>query len=240
MADYSSMKWDVKSTPTNELFSTYPDIEIMYLEVNAMMQGTGIKTIHTPLSPQEIMAFIIYAYHLRSPLVTAFPSIHKRRLEALRCVGYTPVSVQGQQPDKNLMDIIVGANDYVNRLALHFCKFENNYAWITLCREQDILDDVLLTLKQESDGTEKKSAQEILKIKLDIRQKAQDVESKIERLSQELFRDDHNLLNFAASHILLEKRRMITPEDMAIISKDRKEKQAKEAKDILRNGKIKN
>jgi len=201
--------YKLSDVPVKQLFATYPELEVIYDEAATIHKSTGSTLIeHSPLSKEELMYFIVLSYHLHSKLARE-SSIHKRRRQALSGIGIeiTEKSSQG------LVALVLGKNEFVNRLALIFCKYENSPAWIELCAIQDILDDVFLTLKLESEGTEKKSANEMLKIKLEVNAKAESLRQKSKQLSAELFMGDSNLNNLSASQMLLEERiKIITPE----------------------------
>jgi hypothetical protein len=227
--DFSKMRWKLREhpNPVNTLFSIYPDLEVLYNEVK-MMYGDEVsffaafgeeedekkpRSLHEGLSPQQLMAFIVYAYHIHSPLSTEM-SMHKRRGNALELIGFTDIkTAEGLEREKVLVQYIVGRNSFVNRLALHFCKFENNFDWIELCRQLDLIDQVFLTQNEEMLGTEKKSANEILDIKLKIESKLDGMRTRATRLAKEIFNNDTNLINYAAAHLILEKRKpIISPE----------------------------
>ncbi len=211
--------YKVADIKPSEVFTTYPALETIYneaVEIHKTAQ-TGVPCHAEPLTPQELMTFIVYVYHLHSPLVRE-NSIHKRRRQALERVGHET----NDKSSEALLHLIIGANEFVNRLALIFCKYENSVAWTELCSIQDILDDVFLTLKVESEGTEKKSANEMLKIKLEVNAKAEGLRTKMRQLSTELFIGDNALLNLSASQILLEERKkIITPERFVAAQKEK-------------------
>ena len=202
-----------------EILKTYRELETIYNESVTIYKSIGLNTVsHNPLDKESLMWFIVAVYHLQSPFVRE-SSIHKRRKQALEKLGYSVTTAS----DKELLELVVGKNEFVNRLALIFCKYENSPAWIELCATQDILDDVFLTLKLESEGTDKKSANEMLKIKLEVNSKAEGLRQKMRSLSNELFAGDNSLNNLSASQILLEERiKIITPERFVKAQKQKK------------------
>lgn len=211
--------YSIADVKPKEIFKKYPELKNVYDEAINIYTSVSDKEInHEPLSPQELMWFIVGVYHLKSALIRE-SSIHKRRRQALSQLGYEIK----QDSDKALVSLVVGQSEFVNRLALIFCKYENSPAWIELCATQDILDDVFLTLKLESEGTDKKSANEMLKIKLEVNTKAEGLRLKMRQLSNELFVGDSALNNYSASQILLEERiKVITPERFVRAQKDKK------------------
>lgn len=233
MLDFSKMKWRLRDHQPSGIFKVYPDLQVLYNEVRMMVQDTPSSNIleneeepwearnHKGMSPQELMCFIVWSYHIGSPLVQEV-SMHKRRAKALGFIGTPIETAEDLQRNKPLVQYIVGANSFVNRVALHLCKFENNFKWIELCRKQDMMDDVFLTLKEEQMGTEKKSANEILKIKLEIESKAEALTNKINQLAQEIFMGDLQLIDYAASHVILEQRKaLISPERVVAAAKSK-------------------
>ncbi len=210
MADFNSMKWKIKDLPITDLFKTFPDLLQLYNEVLEIMGDA--EQPHEGLSKEQITALVVYTYHLQSPLVQQEASIHKRRFKALQLLG---INIADVESDPNAK-YIIGNNTFLNRLAIQLCKLEENFDWLELCRKTEILDDLYLTLKMEMGGTDKKSANDIMKIKLDIDAKAEHLKTTIRQLSHNIFRADDNLLNFVASQEIIEKRRpLITPERAA-------------------------
>ena len=223
MHDFSNLKYKLREVQAPDLFRVYPELEQIHYEAK-LIHGSAE---HSPLSPQELMAFVVYAYDLKSPIVQV-PSIHRRRAEALELVGYPMKTEDDLRKYRAYIQFVTGTNDFVNRLALQYCKLQNTFDWMELCSLQDLLDDVDLTLKQESEGTEKKSAQEILKLKLEIRDKSTKTRNEMKALATSLFLNDVNLISYAASQIILEKRKpIITPE--RYVAKKRAEREAEQA-----------
>jgi hypothetical protein len=146
----------------------------------------------------------------------------------MELIGYPMKTEDDLKKRHELIQFVTGTNDFVNRLALHYCKLQNNFDWMELCSLQDLLDDVDLTLKQESEGAGNKSANEMLKIKLDIREKSKKTRDEMRTISTVLFMNDSQLINYAASQMILEKRKpIITPE--RFVAKKREEREAREA-----------
>lgn len=207
MLDFSKMKWRLREHQPEDLFRMYPDLEQIYYEVKMLAQPK-----HDGLTPQELMALMVWVYHIKSPLVHE-PSMHKRRTQALGLIGYVIETQDDLARFNHLAQYIVGANSFANRLSVHFCKFEEVYDWLELCQLQDMLDDIALSAKEEQSGTEKKSANEILKVKVDIYRNAEPIRKRVQELSQKIFRNDVDLLNYASSHVILEQRKpLISPE----------------------------
>lgn len=207
--DFSKSKYNCQLSD-KDFLKTYPELLTIYSEVESMQTGG-----HEPLTKAQVIKFTCLSYHLHSPIARE-SSIHQRRKEALAFLGFPIITKQDFEDNKEIVSLITGSNTFVNRLAIHFCKFENNIDWAELCSLQDMLDDVYLTLKEETEGTDKKSAQEILKLKIEIRSKAQPLREQMRSISQQLFQNDTNLINYSAAHMVLEKRkRLLMPEDIA-------------------------
>lgn len=215
MQETGKLKWDLRNTPYDKVFDLYPELQKIYQEV-VQMQSEPPQ--YEPLHAGQLMQFIVFSYDLNSPIARE-ASIYKRRAEALKMIGI-PLATAGDV--EKYRAFIGGQNSFVNHLAIHFCKLQNSFDWIELCSLQDILDDVDRTLKEETEGTEKKSAQEILKLKLEIREKSQKLREEMRSIAQRLFFNDGELLNFSAAHSILEKRiAIISPE--RLVAKDREE-----------------
>lgn len=205
------MKWQLTGLPHNQIFATYPYLRVLYNEA-VDLHADDIS--HRPLSPEQIMAFIVYTYHIRSPFVKD-ASMHKRRAQVLEHLGFQ----LGKDVSEEMAQLITMQNLFVNRLALHFCKNENNFKWIELIRKQEMLDDVWLVLKEETAGTEKKSAVEILSQKQKVDKQSKETVADIMQLSNELFAGDVDLVDYVSSQVIAEKRvALITPERVAAMS----------------------
>ena len=212
------MAYDFKTLDhKDKLFNLYPELLNIY-EDSVSIYDDDIN--HKPLSKEELMMFIVYSYHLKSPIVKE-PSIHKRRQMALGLIGYDIKTEKDFSEQPELLSFIIGTNQFVNRLAIIFCKFENNYDWMELNRLQELVDDSALLLKEEAAASKNKSASEMQIIKFNMEKQSEPYRQKIRQLAQQIFQNDTNLLSFAASTLLLEKRRrLITPEDIASMPKD--------------------
>lgn len=141
--------------------------------------------------------------------------MHKRRAQVLEHLGFQ----LGKDVSEEMAQLITMQNLFVNRLALHFCKNENNFKWIELIRKQEMLDDVWLVLKEETAGTEKKSAVEILSQKQKVDKQSKETVADIMQLSNELFAGDVDLVDYVSSQVIAEKRvALITPERVAAMS----------------------
>lgn len=221
------MKYDVKDLPHKQLFAKYPDLELIYSEAKELHDIAGGEIEHSPLSREEVMIFIVYSYHLKSPIIKEM-SIHKRRQQALGLLGYELNTREQIEQNSALADVIVGRNEFINRLSLHFCKFEQSFDWMELVRLQDMMDDVFLAMKESADGS-KKTAAELLVVKTNLEKNTELYRNKIRALAQQIFSNDENLINLAPVHVILQNRRdkIISPERYA------KAKQASDGKDIF-------
>ncbi len=207
--DFTGLKYDLRSTPIDDLFTKYPDLYVLYSEVLSFA-WKGKATPHKGLTAEQAIALVVYSYHHTSPLVKQFASMHQRRKEALKLLSYTIENEADLKKQPEIVTYIIGGNSFVNHLAIQLCKFEpHSHKWIELCRKQDMLDDVFLTLKEEFGGTEKKSATEILSLKLKLEQQAEGLQGRINQLAAEMFTGDAELTLMAAAHDILEKRKPI-------------------------------
>ena len=153
--DFTGLKYDLRATPIDKLFEVYPDLYVLYSEVISFA-WKGKATPHKGLTAEQAVALVVYSYHHTSPLVKQFASMHERRREALKLLSYTIETAADLQKKAEYVPYILGANPFINHLAIHLCKFEkNSHKWIELCRKQDMLDDVFMTLKEEIGGDRK-------------------------------------------------------------------------------------
>lgn len=195
------------------LFKTYPNLKSIYEEVCEIHESAGEEVEH-PLTEEELLAFIVLSYHIKSPLSREL-SIHKKRQMALTELGYTIKTEQDINSNPELAKLIIGRNQFVNRLALHFAKGENSFDWLELCRLSDMLDDVFLALKEDASGS-KLSSTELLLKKTKLESETEPIRLRIKQLAQTIFAGDDNLLNLTASHVILEQRiRILSPESYA-------------------------
>lgn len=209
MADFSKMKWRIDLVPLNEqVMDKFDDLRVIYEEAVSLYLGK----LNVPLSADVIMRMVVYAYHIKSPYAIE-TNIHIRRQRALIEAG---IKFTDAKPSDDIVGVIMGINPFINYLALHFCKFENNMKWMTLCNKLDLLQDSILLMKEESGGTEKKSATDIFNVKLRNENLIDGIRGQIEQLSAQVFINDADLINYAYSARILEQRKRInTPERFA-------------------------
>lgn len=210
------MNYDLSNI--SQLFKTYPVLEAIYNEAVELHEVADKEAEH-PLSKEELMGFIVLSYHVHSSLAKEL-SIHKKRQQALAEFGYVIKTEKDIQEHPELAALIVGRNEFVNRLGLHFAKQENLFDWIELCRLSDMLDDVYLALKEDA-GSGKLSVTELLLKKTKLESETEPIRLKIKQIAQSIFSGDDNLLNLTASHVILEKRiKIISPENFCKALKD--------------------
>lgn len=210
MLDYTRLKYRLDEVNNKDLFTKYPELEEIYYE--ALIVHGKDNADHAPLNKKQLMSFVIYSYDINSP-ISREPSIHKRRHAALELLEFKLQTEQDFDKNKDLVQFIKGDNLFVNRLSIHYCKLQNSFDWSELCSLQDILDDVDYTLKSESAGAGNKSANEMLKIKLDIREKSKSTRNEMRVLANNIFAADVKMLDYVAAYQILEKRKaIITPE----------------------------
>lgn len=220
--DFANLKYDLRSTPIDQVFSKYNDLFQLYQGTYAFVEKSN-DSPHPGLSAEQAMCMVVYSYHQSSPLVRQYASMHQRRKEALKLLEFTIERAEDLVRNKDIIQYIRGSNRFVNHLAIQFCKFEpNSHKWIELCRKQDVLDDVFLALKTDTEGTEKKSAVELLTLKLTLESKAEGLQTRINQLASEIFAGDDNLSLMAAAHDILEKRKAILTPERAVAAKKMK------------------
>lgn len=219
------MKYDFVATPTDQIFTAYPDLFKLYEETCSLLNYAPYRNPencpHAPLSGEEICMLVVYVYHQKSPLIDT-ASMYARRGLALKKMGIVITEDDLNKP--SIFPFIAGSNSFLNHLAIRFCKLEPNaFDWLELCRLLDVIDDIYLTLKMEQYGTEKKGANEILKIKLDIDEKSRNFRDRASVLSKKIFAGDSELINLVGEHNIFEKRMaLITPE--RVVRKERERK----------------
>lgn len=217
-SDFAEMKYPIRLIQEGKLFEKIPFLKSLLDET---LEDCPAKKWKSYISEEQIMRYIIYVYHRKSPLADRMGDIVLRKKTALELVGVDLLKADKNSEAKKFFSLlIISHNDFVNRLSLNFLKFENNLKWTQLVRAMEAWEDVLYQLQQDAEGTDKKSSVEIAKIKADLYKNAQLYRQDIDRLSAELMQEDIALQNAISSHLMIQqkKRRLITPEDYAILS----------------------
>lgn len=212
--EFSTLKYNLRGISLADLFKTYPELYSLYTESLAIVNVPKGENPHIALTAEQAVALVVYTYHQSSPLVRQYANMHLRRRESLKLLEFTLESAEDLINNPDIAQYITGANRFVNHMAIQFCKFEpNSSKWVELCRKQDMLDDVFLVLKEDQAGAGKKSAAEVLAVKMKLEEQGESLQVRINQLSTEIFAGDTGLTPLAAAHVIMEQRKpVISPE----------------------------
>lgn len=177
--DWLGMKWRVDTSPAKN----YPDLMDRFIEFG------GFKT--DTLSADQLIKYIVFCYHRRSPFVEKIENLIERKAEVM---NYLKV---GTDKDgyfaKDVQDIIRSSDDKVGKMIIQFCKFENSLVYTALIQTQEAYFKLFEQMNAViSDTKESKDVADVL-IKLEK------IEDRMKKLANELFLQDKEQANFVAS-----------------------------------------
>jgi len=219
------MRYPVHSIKLEDLLTEIPLLNDIFEET---MMSYNDRDWMRFITAEQLMAYMVYVYHRKSPLADRIADIITRKKTALELVGIDLRAMDNNQLAKPIFSsIVLSHHEFANHLALNFLKFENNLKWMQLVRAMEAWEDALFQMQQESEGTKNKSAVDIAAVKTKLYQGAKQYQDDINRLSNELMQEDMALQNAMASHLFVEKRRrrLITPEDYASLSPEEREEE---------------
>lgn len=198
-ADFDKMKWQINSLSEKEsALEKFPELNNRFLEF------AKVKTIS--LSNDQIVRYIVYCYHRKSPFVEHYENVLERKTMILDFMKIKPGADGKYQVD--IQDIVRSKDENVGRMILQFCKFENSMAWMALVQTQE----AYLNLFDQMEASSSKEAKEVS----DVIIKMEQIEKRIDNLSSKLFQQDKYQSDFVASAQLEESRkRKLVPEHYA-------------------------
>lgn len=226
-ADFSGMKYPIHTIPPAQLFLKQPFLEAIFAETLEQYED---KKWEEFISSEQLMRYVVYVYHRKSPLAERLGDISLRKKTALELCGIDLKEMDKDERSKVFFtNLILSHHLFTSALSLNFLKFENNLKWTQLVRAMEAWEDVLFQMQQDPEGTEKKSSVEIAKIKTDLYKNAQLYRQDIDRLSAELMQEDMQLQNALSGHLFIQKRkrRLLIPEDYAILTPEEREEEFK-------------
>jgi len=213
MADYefsdgAKMKWNVLIPKKQSVLETYPDLAAIFEDMREQLISVdGMKS-------DEIVRYICLVYHLKSPLIQREENLMQRKKRAMQIVGMT-IDAKGffSQP---INAIIANQNLATIDLIFRFLRFENNIDWCELCALTELYYDYQKVISEETVGTDKKTAADIMDRKLAARTKSKGLKDEMNALSLSVFKGDIDLRDYVGSTIVREDIRLrLTPESRA-------------------------
>lgn len=234
-SDFSEMKYAVYSTPDSKLFASIPILKDIYTDsLEYVSQSKSPESLEKAMAwqnymtPEQLMKYIVYVYHRKSPLAERIAHIVTRKKTALELVGLNlPKLDKSEDAKPVIQSMIISHHELCNHLALNFLKFENNIKWMQLVRAMEAWEDALFQMQQESEGTKSKSAVDIAAVKTKLYQGAKQYQDDINRLAAELMQEDISLSNVISGHLFIEKnrKRLIVPEDYASLTPEERDEE---------------
>lgn len=190
--DFSVMRWRIDTAPAKN----YPDLMDRFIEFG------GFKT--DSLSNDQLIKYIVFCYHRRSPFVEKIENLIERKAEVMNRLKV------GTDKDgyfaKDVQDIIRSSDDKVGKMIIQFCKFENSLVYTALIQTQEAYFKLFEQMNAViSDTKESKDVADVL-IKLEK------IEDRMKKLANELFLQDKEQANFVASTQVVAARAKVAVE----------------------------
>ena len=206
--------YEVKDLPLDKkVLTEYPDLSEMFYDLRE--QFNSFKE----LTGDQVLRYIILVYHFNSPLVQSKADLMWRKKQAMMLAG-VPTNKDGFFGEE-AMQIIANLNIPAIDLKMRFVRSENNMDWVELCAFTEVYFDYIRTLSDQSVGN--KTASEIFKVKQAIIKESEGLKTKIDTLSNKVFKGDVDLANYVGSTIVKDERRLrISPEVKAQVDSKKK------------------
>lgn len=198
--EYDKMRWPIHKC-AGKLLSEFIELKRMFTaDVLEKYELTDIDIL---------IRYIVYVYHMKSPLALNEPDIKRRKLMALEILGFK------DDLSEELQKLVTNTDAVANYAKIQFIKFENSLDWLELVQYQEAYYQIVSSLTDSDAGN--KSAADLAKTKLAVVKEMKGIKSDIDTLSQKIFKGDTDLKNFVASYLEEEKMVPLCPEDHATI-----------------------
>lgn len=185
--DFATMKWRIDTlTKDQSCLDEYPDLA-------ETLKGKLNEPILTTITNEQLVRYIIYAYHKGSPFVRQTREVKHRKNQALKQAGC-------ENFNEEILGLVNNTNESVPKLILTFLIRENDMKFSALMMQTD----AYYKYNYELAYTDAKSVKSLT-------QAISDLEASIESLSHEVFSGDRDLVNFLASS----KDYVLSPEQFA-------------------------
>ena len=102
------------------------------------------------------------------------------------------------------MTVIANKNQKTIDLIFRFLRFENNIDWCELCALTELYFDYQKVISEETAGSDKKTAADIMDKKLAARTKSKGLKDEMNALSLSVFKADVSLMDYVGSSIVKE------------------------------------
>lgn len=194
--DGKKMRWNVLIPKEESVLETYPDLAAIFEDMRDDLIGVeGMKV-------DEIVRYIALVYHIKSPLIQREENVLQRKKRAMLIIGKT-VDAKGFFNEK-ILRVIANQNPATIDLIFRFLRFENNIDWCELCALTELYYDYQKVISEETIGSDKKTAADIMDKKLAARTKSKGLKDEMNALSLSVFKGDIDLMDYVGSTIIRE------------------------------------
>lgn len=201
-------KWDLSDIESGKLcYEVYPDLLSVFEPIkNAYDKYDKPNELVWDLD--TLIRYTVLVYHRYSPFAVNEQNIVKRKIDVCEFIGQSPTK-------EYVSKVISNENKFVNTTAIHFLKQENSIDWFELQQYLEAYYQIMQALTDDSGDNEKKTVQDIAKIKLGIVKEMKQIKQEIDLLSTKIFNDDTNLLNYVERYQREEEANFVvlSPED---------------------------
>jgi len=207
--DGEKMRWNILGVPKDEsVLNAFPDLARMFEDMKpTIKQVVG-------LTPDQVIRYIVYVYHTKSPLVNGEENVLARKKAAMLLCG-AKVDNKGFFSEQ-VNAIIANKSLPVIDLKMRFLRFENNIIWLQLCNASELWLEHQKIISSAISDDGKKTPDELMKVRLSTQKDSEVLEQKLEKLADKLFIGDIDLLNYVGSTVVREDiKARLTPEARA-------------------------
>lgn len=199
--EFEKMKWNIHNVPLDaSCMDKFPEIRKLFMEFPMQFRTESINY-------EQIIRFIIFCYHRRSPFVEKLENVVERKVAIL---NYLQVPKKDNEWGQDVQRILKSADNKIAQMVYHFCKFEDSltyFAYVTTVETyimmNEKLGDAIDSAKDSKDTA-------------DVLVKLDKIEERIEKLADKLFRRDKDMKDHVASIIVLTgRKKKLLPEDYA-------------------------
>lgn len=201
-------KWDLSEIESGKLcYEVYPDLLSVFEPIKIAYDKYD-KPNELVWDLDTLIRYTVLVYHRYSPFAVNEQNIVKRKIDVCEFIGQSPTK-------EYVSKVIANENKFANTTAIHFLKQENSIDWFELQQYLEAYYQIMQALTDDSGDNEKKTVQDIAKIKLGIVKEMKQIKQEIDLLSTKIFNDDTNLLNYVERYQREEEANFVilSPED---------------------------
>jgi hypothetical protein len=193
-ADFSKMKFAVnKPKPTDDLLKKVPSLSLV--KQFAICESNN---------RDKMIRYCLYMYDSGSPLISMFPDIKQRKIEAATISGFT------KDEDEEIMKLYTFENSEFLKMVHEFLVYQNNRVWaMIVSSEQTFYEYQQKLLKPVTDADGDKNLLQATQIKSKLMEDCDSINQRLEGYYRKFYGDDEELVKKSDSF------RRFTPEDIA-------------------------